>query len=90
MWYKSSNGSLDRPAEVDRTSSKVYVIVRKDFVEIPVSGEGEEIIPAHYEWQECLIKKEDWELFEKVIGHDSALDDVYDALAELAEMIVGE
>ena len=90
MWYKSSNGSLDIPSELDVYSSKVYVILRKDFVVIPETGEGEEIIPAHYEWMECRIPKEDWEIYKKALGHDEALDDVYAALTELAEMIVGE
>lgn len=86
MWYKCENGSLDRPQEIDSTSSAVYVYVRKDITEIP----AEEDRPAHYEWMETKIRKEDWEVYEKVLGHGEALDDVYAALTELAEMIVGE
>lgn len=86
MWYKSENGSLDRPQEIDSTSSAVYVYVRKDITEIP----AEEDRPAHYEWMETKIRKEDWEVYEQVLGHGEALDDVYAALTELAEMIVGE
>lgn len=86
MWYKCENGSLDRPQEIDSTSSAVYVYVRKDITEIP----AEEDRPAHYEWMETKIRKEDWEVYEQVFGHGEALDDVYAALTELAEMIVGE
>lgn len=86
MWYKCENGSLDRPQEIDSTSSAVYVYVRKDITEIP----AEEDRHAHYEWMETKIRKEDWEVYEQVLGHGEALDDVYAALTELAEMIVGE
>lgn len=86
MWYKCENGSLDRPQKIDSTSSAVYVYVRKDITEIS----AEEDLPAHYEWMETKIGKEDWEVYEQVLGHGEALDDVYVALTELAEMIVGE
>jgi hypothetical protein len=36
------------------------------------------------------IPREMWEVCEKVMGHGTALDDVYDALTELAEIIVEE
>lgn len=91
MWYKVENGSVEKPVVLDQTSSKVYVYVRKDFVEVPASGEEgtSEYRPTHWEWMECKIRKEDWVIFEKVLGHDDALDDVYAALTELADMIVG-
>ena len=90
MWYKSENGDLTKPTELDMNSSKVYVFVRKDFVQIPESGEGYETIPAHWEWQETKVRKEDWDTFEKVMEHGTALDDVYAALTELADIIAGE
>ena len=84
MWYKCENGSLDRPQDIDSASSAVYVYVRKDITKIP----AEEDRPAHYEWMETKIPKEDWEVYEQVLGHGEALDDVYAALTELAEMIL--
>lgn len=87
MWYDNENGSLDRPDELDTTSSKAYVYIRKDFVEVPEKVVEEDIIPAHYRWKETKISKEDWEIYAKVLDHDGALDDVYEALTELAEMI---
>lgn len=86
MWYKCENGSLDRPQDIDSTSSAVYVYVRKNITAVP-EAEGR---PAHYEWMETKIPKEDWEIYEQVLSHGEALDDVYAALTELAEMIVGE
>ena len=89
MWYRTENGNSVRPAALDDTSSKVYVYVRKDFVEVPASGEGEQVIPAHWSWLETKILKADWEIYSEVLSHGEALDDVYAALTELAELIVG-
>ena len=86
MWYKCENGSLDCPQDIDSTSSAVYVYVRKDIMAVPEAEDR----PAHYKWMETKIRKEDWEVYEQVLGHGEALDDVYAALTELAEMIVGE
>ena len=84
MWYDVENGDLIRPAEIDETSSKVYVYVRRN-IEIV---EATEETPAHYRWQEMKIPRGMWEVTKKVFNHDSALDDVYSALVELAEIIV--
>lgn len=86
MWRRSENGSLDKPLEIDKESSKKYVYVRKNFEEVPAANET----PAHWRWDETKVPKEDWEVYEKILGHDSALEDVYAALTELAEMIVEE
>lgn len=87
MWYANENGSDVRPAETDQSTSKIYVFVRKSFELIPADGEER---PAHWRWQEQKIRKADWETYQKIIGHDVALDDVYAALTELAEIIAGE
>jgi len=87
MWYRTENGSDVKPAALDTTSSKRYVYVRKDFVEVPAT-QGDQPIPAHWSWLEAKILKEDWAIYEEVLNHGEALDDVYDALTELAEMIL--
>ena len=84
MWYSTENGSLTRPGDVDTTSSRVCVYVRRNITQVPADGD----IPAHYRWEEMRVPREMWEVVRQVRGHDTALDDVYDALAELAEMIV--
>ena len=89
MWYRAENGDSIRPAAIDQTSSRIYVYVRKNITFVEESGEGEFFRPAHYEWLEAKILKTNWDIYEKVIGHDDALDDVYSALIELAEMIAG-
>lgn len=84
MWYRNENGDDRRPAEIDSTSSQVYVYVRRDIVRV----EATEDAPAHYRWEEMKIPREMWAVCEKVFSHDGALEDVYAALAELAGMIV--
>lgn len=91
MWYDNENGDAVRPAEIDATSSRVYVYVRRNITLVPESQDGEDgTIPAHYKWQEMKLPKEVIGLLTQQMEHQSALDDVYDALAELAGMIVGE
>ena len=86
MWYTSQNGSLDQPSAIDTTSSRKYVYIRKNFEVVAAT----EDIPAHYQWQEMKIPKADMGIYEKTVNHDEALDDVYAALTELAEIITEE
>ena len=86
MWYEAENGEAVRPADLDTTSSKAYVYVRRNIVFV----EGTDETPAHYKWEECRIPKDAWAVWQKAAEHDAALDDVYAALTELAEMILEE
>lgn len=88
MWYETSNGADVRPADIDATSSRVYIYVRRNIVRVPASGEGDERVEAHYRWEEMKIPRDMWEVCRKAFAHDDALDDVYAALTELADMIV--
>ena len=69
IWYTSENSNAEKPAEIDKTSSKVFNYIRKDFVEIPAQeSEGEEeLFPglnsAHWQYQEAKIRKKDWDNF---------------------------
>ena len=83
-WYKSY--SVDKPDEVDTTSSKDWVYIRKNFNFVEATADSD----SYWEYDEKLISKEDREIFQSVQSHDDALDDVYSALTELAEIIVGE
>ena len=83
MWRKSENGNSTKPAALDTTSSRKWNYVRKDFILI----ESTEEIPEHWEWMDQKVLKEDWETYTKVIDHGDALEDVYAALTELAEII---
>ena len=72
IWYTSENSSAEKPAEIDKTSSKVYNYIRKDFVEIPAQeSEGEEDMffpgfgSAHWQYQEAKIRKIEYAQFIK-------------------------
>lgn len=83
MWYKNENGSNDKPSALDTETSKVYAYVRRNFEQV----EATEEIPAHWQWEEMKISKDALAIYQE---HNDALDDVYAALTELAELIVGE
>ena len=83
MWQKAENGNTTKPAALDTTSSKRWNYVRKDFELI----EATEEVPAHWRWMEKKVLKEDWGAFMQVAEHSEALEDVYAALTELAEII---
>ena len=86
MWYKVENGENIRPSDIDVTSSRVYVYIRKNIKLI----EQKDNIPTHYEWEETKIPQEVWMFCEKTLNHDNAINDIYDALIELAELIPEE
>lgn len=83
MWYRNSNSDNNKPSALDTTSSKIYNYIRKDYNLI----QADEEVPEHWEWMENKVEKKDWETYMQVADHAEALDDVYAALTELAEMI---
>lgn len=90
VWYKAESGNSVKPAETDTTSSRKWNYIRKDFELVAEVVQDEEIvIPEHWEWLEAKILKNDWETFQKVLGHDGSIEDCQNALIELAEIIVG-
>lgn len=86
MWYTVENGADIAPAAVEATSSRAYVYVRRNIERV----EATEDMPAHYRWQETKIPRDALTIYEQVVSHEGALDDVYAALTELAGLIVGE
>lgn len=86
MWYVNSNSDSIKPEVLDIISSKKWNYIRKNFELI----ESTEDVSEHWQWLETKIDKDDWELYEEILGHNEALDDVYAALTELAEIIAGE
>lgn len=75
----------EKPLELDKDSSSVYVYIRKNIAEENRESDG--YSSTVYTCDEQKIFKTNWELYEKLITHDGALSDVEDALIELAEMI---
>jgi len=80
MWYECENGNSARPADVDTTSSQVYVYVRRNFEFIPEHTEGETVIPGHYRWEETKIPKDAWTICEQVIAQSDELDTLTEIL----------
>ena len=83
MWQTSENGEDIRPAAIDDTSSRVYAYIRRNIQRV----EATEDTPAHYRWEETRIPREALIIYRHTVEHDAALDDVYAALTELAELI---
>lgn len=83
MWYTTENSDNIKPSQLDTTSSERWNYVRKDFTLIPETEET----PEHWKYMENKILKSDWELYMQVADHGIALDDVYAALTELADLI---
>lgn len=78
MWSKSSNGEPIIFPEFEESGNNV--ILRKNFKLI----EADDEFPAHYEWEEWQMTKDQYEVyhnFETIINEQS------DALVELADMI---
>jgi len=88
MWYEVEFGS-EKPDQIDNTSSKVYVYVRKDLEETERIDEmtGETI--KFWKGLEQKIKKEDWEIYRELIKSESDITDLQEALVELYEIVVG-
>lgn len=68
QWYNASNSNTTQPAEVE--TSKKTVFVRKDFTLI----EATEDTPAHYEYLECKMSKEAYELYKQNVALTDYLD----------------
>lgn len=88
MWKRCYSATSVKPESLDVTSSQKWNYIRKDFELIEASGEEGHEIPEHWTFLENKVLKEDWETYTQVIDHGEALNDVYAALTELAEMIV--
>ena len=60
MWTKSENSEPIKPLEIEYSGN--YVIVRKDFVfVVPDNG-----YPAHYEYMEWQMTKEQYDVYEAI------------------------
>lgn len=86
MWKTAQ--STVRPLEIDETSSKAVVYVRKDITESVTTDDNEEEITV-YTYQENTIPKADWETYKAVMENESQTTDLELAVCELYEMIAG-
>ena len=81
MWYEAEYTVM--PAQIDNMSSSKFVYIRKD-VEC-IEKENDKV----FRCKEKRILKEDFDTYEKIIGHDIELSEVRDAVIELSEIVVG-
>ncbi len=89
MWNKRENYENVKPSRIEQTAT--CVLIRRNITFVEEHTEGEEIIvPAHYAWEELSISHDVWSVCKKILGYDEALDDIYAALTELAEIITEE
>lgn len=64
-WHTSENGSNIKPPAIDDTSSKAYIIVRKQFEEVPTYDEDHQEIGTHWRYQELFVPRENYEAFQQ-------------------------
>ena len=74
MWYYSENGDATRPDLVDDTSSRAYVYVRRNLTFVAESGEGEELRPAHWTYEEMKVPREVWPVYEQTMQNTANID----------------
>lgn len=85
MWKKCIGNGTDRPERITVNDNEVYI--RRNIVFVEVESEEDEESASRYEWEELVISKDIWVVCSKFLGYDQALDDVYAALTELADII---
>lgn len=64
-WHTSESGGPEKPPSIDKVSSKDYVIVRKQFEEIPSYDEEGQPIGTHWKYLENFVPKESYDSFEQ-------------------------
>lgn len=78
MWTKAGNGEPIRFPEYEESGNNV--ILRRGFKLIEAEGE----FPAHYEWEEWQMTKEQYEVYQ---NFETLINEQADALVELADLI---
>lgn len=94
--FKKGNGS--KPLTIDTTSSNYVVYVRKNiqYVEAVEGADGTNGTPAHYEYDEAIVDKKDYEenkdlILSMIFGEttdtitliNGAINDLANAISEL-------
>ncbi len=90
MWINAENGDSTKPSTIDSTSSSTHVYVRKDFEEVPTYDQDGEQIGTHWKYKEQCIPKEDWEIYQTAMQNTADINDLTDAVIELAGILGGE
>ncbi len=80
MWYKSE--SNERPKIIDKTSSRVYVYVRKNIEEVEREDEQANKYIV-YIYDEMKVPKEVYGIFEEQMQADLRLADIEEVITEI-------
>lgn len=80
MFIRVENSNSVKPSEVDTTSSKTKVYVRKNFSLMPATEDR----PEHWEFDEWAMSKSQYEVYETF---KAQIDEQADALIELAGIL---
>lgn len=101
--FKKGNGS--KPLTIDTTSSNYVVYIRKNiqYVEAVEGTDGTNSTPAHYEYDEAIIDKKDYEenkdlVLSMIFGEtadsitliNGAINDLANVIAELTDSTATE
>ena len=93
MWNKSENDNQVKPEALDAKTSREYIYIRKDFELIQATADR----PAHWEYMEARIRRDDWELFTELMEHAQELsvlsensDMIIECILEMSEIIYGD
>lgn len=81
-WNRSENGEAVRPSDVDATSSRAYVYVRRNIELVDDGGR-----PAHYRWEEKAVPRDDWEVFGQCYVNAEAIEALSQVVEELATAV---
>ena len=86
-WKQIEGYQTERPAEVDTTSSRSTVYLRRNIEEVPnVDQDGEETGGTHWRYEETGIAKEDFAFIGQatVLANQAAMDET------LAEILLNQ
>lgn len=80
MWYKAQG--IEMPSTIDKTSSQVYIYVRKNInVEQKTNENGN--TETIYVWDEAKIPKEIFDIFKAQTDSEVRIADIEDTLADM-------
>ena len=72
-WYNCANSTNVQPAEVETSRNTVFV--RKDFTLVAESSDGMGgTTPSHYEYKECKMTKNEYELYKQNVALRDYID----------------
>ena len=80
MWYKAQG--MEIPSTIDKTSSQVYVYVRKNISAEQRTAENDET-ETIYVWDEAKVPKEIFDIFKAQTENEVRIADVEDVLADI-------